>query len=51
MEVKNRLSEAQLAVKAHLQQAGHGYLCSDDYREVIETLKSWGVVRAGIQVQ
>jgi hypothetical protein len=31
--------EAQAAVKRHLEQAGHGYLCSSDYREVVETLK------------
>jgi hypothetical protein len=30
---------------------GHGYLCSSDYRDVIETLKGWGVVRSGIHVQ
>ena len=36
MEVKNRLSEAQIAVRRHLEQAGHGYHCSSDYRDVIE---------------
>jgi hypothetical protein len=46
-----KLSEAQAAVKLHLEQAGHGYLCSDDYRDVIETLKGWGVLRSGIHVQ
>jgi hypothetical protein len=46
-----RLSEAQAAVAAHLVAAGHGYLCSSDYRDVIETLKGWGVVRACISVQ
>ena len=30
---------------------GHGYLSSSDYREVIETLKRWGVVRSGVHVQ
>jgi hypothetical protein len=30
---------------------GHGYLCSNDYREVVETLKAWRVLRAGIHVQ
>jgi hypothetical protein len=29
----------------------NAYLCSDDYRDVIETLKEWGVLRAGIHVQ
>jgi hypothetical protein len=46
-----RLSEAQAAVKRHLEQADHGYFVSSDYREVIETLKGWGVVRSGISVQ
>jgi len=30
---------------------GHGYLVSSDYREVIEVLKGWGVVRSGIHVR
>jgi hypothetical protein len=47
---RGRLSEAQAAVRQHLEQAGHGYLVSSDYREVIETLVSWGVLR-GISVQ
>ena len=47
-----RLSEAQAAVKHHLEAARHGYLVSSsDYREVVETLKAWGVLRAGISVQ
>jgi hypothetical protein len=29
----------QAAVVSHLVAAGHGYLCSSDYRDVIETLK------------
>jgi hypothetical protein len=28
--------------------AAAGYLCSNDYRDVVETLKAWGV---GIQVR
>jgi hypothetical protein len=35
----------------HLVQAGHGYHCSSDYRDVIETLKGWDVLRSGIHVQ
>jgi hypothetical protein len=46
-----RLSESQAAVKYHLEQAGHGYRCSSDYAEVIETLISWRVLRGGISVQ
>jgi hypothetical protein len=46
-----RLSEHQAAIKRHLEQAGHGYHCSSDYRDVIETLKGWEVLRAGISVQ
>jgi hypothetical protein len=46
-----RLSEAQAAIRQHLEAAGHGYHCSSDYRDVVETLKAWGVLRAGISVQ
>jgi hypothetical protein len=46
-----RLSELQAEVASHLITAGHGYLCSADYRDVIETLKGWGVLLAGIHVQ
>ena len=46
-----RLGEAQAAVAAHLVAAGHGYLCSNDYRDVIETLKAWGVLRVAVSVQ
>jgi hypothetical protein len=35
----------------HLVAAGHGYLVSSDYRDVVETLKAWGVLRGGISVQ
>ena len=49
--MKNRLSEAQIAVKGHLEAGGQGYHCSSDYRDVIEVLKGWGVLRAGISVQ
>jgi hypothetical protein len=31
--------------------AGHGDLCSSDYRDVVDTLKGWGVLRGGISVQ
>jgi len=46
-----RLSEAQSEIASHLCAAGHGYLCSNDYRDVVETLKGWGVLRVGIHVQ
>jgi hypothetical protein len=46
-----RLSPAQADVASHLVAAGHGYLCSNDYRDVVETLKGWGAVRSGINVQ
>ena len=46
-----RSSEAQAAMKRHFEQAGHGYLCSSDYRDVIKKLKDWGVLRSGISVQ
>jgi hypothetical protein len=46
-----RLSADQGYIAARLIAAGHGYLCSSDYRDIIETLKGWGVLRAGITVQ
>jgi hypothetical protein len=46
-----RLSEAQAAVASHPVAAGHGYLCSDSFDDIIVTLKDWGIVRSGIQVQ
>jgi hypothetical protein len=46
-----RLSEAQAAVASHLVAAGHGYLCSDSFDDIVATLKDWGIVRSGIQVQ
>ena len=46
-----RLSETQAAAMRHLVEAGHGYHRSCNYRDVIETLKGWGVVRSGIHVQ
>ena len=46
-----RLSEAQAAVKRHIEAAGHGYLVSSDYREVIETLKAWDELKDCISVQ
>lgn len=54
LELKRRgetLDDEQDEIAAHLIAAGHGYLCSSDYREVIETLKGWGVLRSGIHVQ
>jgi hypothetical protein len=35
----------------HFLQGGHGYLCSSNYRDIVETLKGWGVLRSGIAVQ
>jgi hypothetical protein len=40
-------SKALKTLLPPLEQACHGYLISSDYREVIETLRSWGVVRSG----
>jgi hypothetical protein len=48
---RGRLSEAQAAVRQHLEAAGHGYLVSSDYREVVEMLIGWRVLRSGIHVQ
>ena len=59
--VFSRASRAHLGTKTvargrsgldlHLAAAGHSYLCSSDYRDIVETLKGWGVVRSGIHVQ
>src|SRR4029077_1805109 len=46
-----RLSKVQGAIASRLIAGGHGYLCSSDYRDIIETLKGWGVLRSGIHVQ
>jgi hypothetical protein len=46
-----RLSEPQAAVASHLVAAGHGYLCSDSFEDIVATLKDWGIVRSGINVQ
>jgi hypothetical protein len=47
---RGRLSDHQAAVKRHLELAGHGYHCSSDYRDVIEVLKGWGVLRSIVSV-
>jgi hypothetical protein len=46
-----RMSAPQIAVMRHLVAAGHSFLRSNDYRDVVETLKEWGVLRSGIRVQ
>jgi hypothetical protein len=38
-------------MKRHLEQAGHGYLVSSDYRDIVETLKGWGMLKSCISVQ
>jgi hypothetical protein len=48
---RGRLSAVQGVIAEFLMAAGHGYLCSSDYREIIETLKGWGALRSGISVQ
>ncbi|MBR1237871.1 VRR-NUC domain-containing protein [Bradyrhizobium sp. AUGA SZCCT0182] len=48
---RGRLGEHQADIVSHLVAAGHGYLCSSDYRDVVETLKAWGVLKSGIHVQ
>ncbi len=54
MELKrrgNRLTEEQAAMAAFMRDAGHGYNCVDNFEDAIMTLKAWGIVRAGIEVQ
>jgi hypothetical protein len=47
---RGRLSDHQAAVMNHLRAAGHGYHCSSDYRDMIEVLKGWGVLRSVVSV-
>jgi hypothetical protein len=47
---RGRLSPAQAAVASHLVAAGHGYLCSASFDDIVLTLKDWGVLRAGMSV-
>jgi hypothetical protein len=45
------LSDHQAAVKLHLEQARPRLSLSSDYRDVIEVLKGWGVLRSIVSVQ
>ena len=45
MTERGRLSELQIAIKGHLEQAGHGYHCGSDYRDVVD---AEGLGRAAI---
>jgi hypothetical protein len=54
LELKRRggkPTEEQEAMGAFLSAAGHGYLCTHDFRIAIDMLKQWGVVRTGLEVQ
>jgi hypothetical protein len=44
----NRMSEAQVAMHAHLMACGCEYLCTNSYDEALATLKSLGIVRATV---
>lgn len=48
---RGRLSDHQAAVKRHLEQACHGYHCSGEHHDVVETLKCWRVLRSIVSVQ
>jgi hypothetical protein len=45
-----RASEIQKAVAAHLMACGHAYLMTNDYGQVVETLRDLGIVRASVSV-
>ena len=47
----NRLTEDQAALAAFLRDAGISYHCVDNFRDAVMTLKTWGIVRTGIDVQ
>jgi hypothetical protein len=42
---------SKLRVRFADGRALQGSLCSRDYRDVVETLKTWRVLRSGIHVQ
>jgi len=46
-----RLSEAQQAMRDHLEACGFDYLCTDSVDHAIEWLKDAGILRGGFQVQ
>jgi hypothetical protein len=41
----------ELGLRRCVMAARHGYLCSADYRDVVETLKDWGALRPIVSVQ
>ena len=43
-----RASEAQKDIAFHVMRAGHGYLLTDNFNDVLGALKDWGVVPARI---
>jgi hypothetical protein len=54
LELKRKgasLNEHQEAIAACLTLAAHRYNCVDNFDDAIVTLKNWGVLRAGIDVQ
>jgi len=46
--VGSGMSEAQIAVHAHLMACGFGYLCTNSIDEAVATLKALGIVRATV---
>jgi hypothetical protein len=49
--VRGRLSDAQQAMRAHLEACGFPYLCTDSVDQAIEWLKDIGILRGGFAVQ
>jgi hypothetical protein len=47
----NRLTDEQEELAEFLRAAGHSFEVADGFRDAIEILKGWGVVRAGVEVQ
>jgi len=46
-----KLSDEQQEIAEALIAAGHLYLVTDDFKEAVERLTAWGVLRAGVAVQ
>ncbi|MBR1286061.1 VRR-NUC domain-containing protein [Bradyrhizobium sp. AUGA SZCCT0177] len=46
-----RLSDAQAAMRDHLEGCGFAYLCTDDVNQAIAWLKQHGILRGGFTVQ
>jgi hypothetical protein len=46
-----RPTDIQADLSNFLCAAGHAYQCTDSFQVAVNTLKAWGVVRSGVEVQ